>query len=135
MEVGKKLREARIAVDMTQEKVAEEIQVSRQTISNWENENSYPDIVSVIKLSDVYNISLDNLLKGDGELIQHLYESTNIVKSNQNLIIAFIINALLMVVLVICSSFLAGYTFFLVSFMLLIVISTTVIFCQIIRRF
>mgnify|MGYP002226590752 FL=1 len=48
------------------------IQVSRQTISNWENEKSFPDIVNVIKLSDLYNISLDQLLKGDEAMIEHL---------------------------------------------------------------
>ena len=55
MEIGKKLKDARIKSGMTQEAVAEEIQVSRQTISNWENEKSYPDIVSVIHLSDLYS--------------------------------------------------------------------------------
>ena len=53
MEIGQKLKSARTNSKMTQEKVAEEIQVSRQTISNWENNKSYPDIVSVIKLSDL----------------------------------------------------------------------------------
>lgn len=63
MEIGAKLKEARTKEGLTQEEVAEAIQVSRQTISNWENEKSYPDIVSVIKLSDLYNISLDKLLQ------------------------------------------------------------------------
>lgn len=52
MEIGVKLKEACINKGCTQESVAEIIQVSRQTISNWENEKSYPDIVNVIKLSD-----------------------------------------------------------------------------------
>lgn len=63
MEIGAKLKEARTKEGLTQEEVAEAIQVSHQTISNWENEKSYPDIVSVIKLSDLYNISLDKLLQ------------------------------------------------------------------------
>lgn len=45
--------------------VAEELNVSRQTISNLENEKSYPDIFSVIELSSLYSISLDDLLKGE----------------------------------------------------------------------
>lgn len=56
MEIGSKLKNARINSGLTQEQVAEKIQVSRQTISNWENEKSYPDIISVINLSDLYNI-------------------------------------------------------------------------------
>ena len=42
MEIGKKLKDARMHLGLTQEKVAEELNVTRQTISNWENEKSYP---------------------------------------------------------------------------------------------
>lgn len=69
MEIGKKLKSARVQSGMTQENVAERINVSRQTISNWENEKSYPDIISVIELSNLYSISLDVLLKGELSLI------------------------------------------------------------------
>ena len=79
MEIGKKLKNARVQSGMTQENVAEKINVSRQTISNWENEKSYPDIISVIELSNLYSISLDVLLKGDEKMIEHLEESTNVV--------------------------------------------------------
>ena len=48
MEIGKKLKDARMRSGFTQESVAEKVNVSRQTISNWENEKSYPDIISVI---------------------------------------------------------------------------------------
>lgn len=80
MEIGKQLKEARIASGMTQEEVAEKINMTRQTISNWENEKTYPDIISIIKLSDIYSISLDDLLKGDKKMIKHLEESTNVIK-------------------------------------------------------
>lgn len=50
---------------MTQEQVAGLLEVSRQTISNRENAKSYPDIVSVIKMSECYDVSLDYLLKGE----------------------------------------------------------------------
>ena len=72
MEIGKKLKNARIEAGLTQEKAAEKIDVSRQTISNWENEKSYPDIISVIALSDLYSVSLDELLKGDQKMAEHL---------------------------------------------------------------
>ena len=84
MEIGKKLKNARIEAGLTQEKAAEKIDVSRQTISNWENEKSYPDIISVIALSDLYSVSLDELLKGDQKMAEHLEESTNVVKSNND---------------------------------------------------
>ena len=87
MKIGEKLRDARNQKGLTQEEVADEIHVSRQTISNWENNRSYPDIISVILLSDLYQMSLDVLLKGDKDMIEHLNESTNIVNSNKKLII------------------------------------------------
>lgn len=59
MEIGKKLKDARTNSGLTQESIAEAIGVSRQTISNWENEKSFPDIMSVIKLSDLYSSSFE----------------------------------------------------------------------------
>lgn len=105
MEIGVKLKEARIRAGMTQERVAEEIQVTRQTISNWENEKSFPDIVSVIKLSNLYDISLDQLLKGDKEMMEHLDRSTNIVKSNQKLLMAIAFNVGLLIVFMLFNGF------------------------------
>ena len=62
MDIGSKIKNARIDAQLTQEQVAEALGVSRQTMSNWENGKTYPDIVSVIKMSDLYAISLDHLL-------------------------------------------------------------------------
>ena len=56
-DIGSKIKAARLKKKMTQEQVAELLGVSRQTISNWENEKSYPDIISVIKMSDYYEAS------------------------------------------------------------------------------
>lgn len=83
MDIGMKLKNARMNAGLTQESIAEKIGVSRQTISNWENNKSYPDIISVIHLSDLYSISLDELLKEDKKMMKHLEESTNEVKSRQ----------------------------------------------------
>ncbi|MGM0240430.1 MULTISPECIES: helix-turn-helix domain-containing protein [Enterococcus] len=62
MEIGTRLKQARVEAKFTQEKLAEKIQVTRQTISSWENQRSYPDISSIVQLSEIYNISLDILL-------------------------------------------------------------------------
>ena len=51
IDIGKRLKDARLKMNFTQEQVAERLSVSRQTISNWENEKTYPDIVRVIELS------------------------------------------------------------------------------------
>ena len=89
MEIGSKLKNARNENGITQEQAAELLGVSRQTISNWENNKSYPDIISVIKMSDIYSVSLDHLLKEDKSMNQtyqeFLEESTNTVKAKKNL--------------------------------------------------
>lgn len=89
MEIGSRLKNARNENGMTQEQAAELLGVSRQTISNWENNKSYPDIISVIKMSDFYSVSLDRLLKEDNTMKQtyqeFLEESTNTVKAKRNL--------------------------------------------------
>ena len=114
MEIGKKLKNARIEAGLTQEKAAEKIDVSRQTISNWENEKSYPDIISVIALSDLYSVSLDELLKGDQKMAEHLEESTNVVKSNKKLTGAILLNIILMILLIALNMLLPEGTYYLV---------------------
>jgi len=88
MEIGSKLKNARTEKGLTQEQTADALGVSRQTISNWENNKSYPDIISVIKMSDIYSISLDHLLKEEKSMnqtyMEYLEESTNTVKAKKN---------------------------------------------------
>lgn len=67
METGKQIRKYRSELGLSQEALAEKIYVSRQTISNWENDKNYPDINSLLRLSGVFHISLDTLIKGDAE--------------------------------------------------------------------
>lgn len=55
---------------ISQEELAEKVYVSRQTISNWETGKNYPDIHSALMLSSVFNISLDQLIKGDVEIMK-----------------------------------------------------------------
>lgn len=89
MEIGTKLKNARSAAKLTQEQAAEALGVSRQTVSSWENEKTYPDIVSVIRMSDLYSVSLDHLLKEEPEVkqsyTQFLSDSTDAVKSRDRL--------------------------------------------------
>ena len=101
MNIGEKLKLARADADLTQEALAEKISVSRQTISNWENGKSYPDIASLILLSDTYNVTLDSLLRGDEEIIKHLKESTDIVKSNKLVYQSLIAIGISMIVLIV----------------------------------
>lgn len=135
MEIGKKLKNARIQSGMTQENVAEKINVSRQTISNWENEKSYPDIISVIELSNLYSISLDVLLKGDEKMMEHLEESTNVIKSNQKLILAIISNIVIVALLISLNMFIPDNHYFGVGVFCLMLISSSALLYQIIKKF
>ena len=134
MEIGKKLKNARIEAGLTQEKAAEKIDVSRQTISNWENEKSYPDIISVIALSDLYSVSLDELLKGDQKMAEHLEESTNVVKSNKKLTGAILLNIILMILLIALNMLLPEGTYYLVIVFCVVILSSSALLYQIIKR-
>ena len=134
MEIGKKLKNARIEAGLTQEKAAEKIDVSRQTISNWENEKSYPDIISVIALSDLYSVSLDELLKGDQKMAEHLEESTNVVKSIKKLTGAILLNIILMILLIALNMLLPEGTYYLVIVFCVVIMSSSVLLYQIIKR-
>lgn len=134
MEIRKKLKNARIEAGLTQEKAAEKINVSRQTISNWENEKSYPDIISVIALSDLYSVSLDELLKGDQKMAEHLEESTNVVKSNKKLTGAILLNIILMILLIALNMLLPEGTYYLVIVFCVVIMSSSALLYQIIKR-
>lgn len=134
MEIGKKLKDARMRSGFTQESVAEKVNVSRQTISNWENEKSYPDIISVIELSNLYSISLDELLKGDEKMMEHLEESTNVVKSTRKLIGAILLNIITVILLVTLSMFLPDRSYYLLVVFCLAIASSSVLLYQMIKR-
>ena len=65
MEIGKRIKELRNKKGWNQEVFAEKTYVSRQTISSWENDKSYPDIKSLLLMSELFEVSLDDLIKGD----------------------------------------------------------------------
>ena len=95
---------------------------------------SYPDIISVIELSSLYSISLDDLLKGDERMMEHLEESTNVVKSNQKLIGAIILNIITVILLITLSMFLPDKIYYLIMVFCLAIVSSAVLLYQIIRR-
>lgn len=67
MNLSKQIKQYREQLGFSQEALAEKIYVSRQTISNWENERSYPDVHNLLLLSVLFDVSLDELVKGDVE--------------------------------------------------------------------
>lgn len=70
MSIGKQILELRQERNMTQEELGAIFHVTRQTISNWENEKSYPDLQILVDMSNIFEISLDKLLKEDTNMIK-----------------------------------------------------------------
>ncbi len=77
-----RIPELRKARKISQEELAFKIFVSRQTISNWETNKSCPDVKSLIALSNIFNVSLDNFIKEDIEEMREIVEKTTIKKFN-----------------------------------------------------
>lgn len=65
MELGNRIKEEREKLNMSQDELAQRMNISRQAISKWETGISYPDIEKILKLSEIFNLSLDELVKGD----------------------------------------------------------------------
>ena len=108
MEIEKKLKDARVQAGLTQEQVAEKVMVSRQTISNWENGKTLPDIVSIINLSDLYQISIDDLLKGDKKMTEKIEKDVKVAKGNKRLIVTMALILLVVGIVYSVSTFVGG---------------------------
>lgn len=134
MNIGKRLKDARIESGYTQEQVAEQLDVSRQTISSWETGRTFPDIVSVVSLSDIYDVSLDVLIKGDEKMLEHLEESTNIVKSNKKLLFAIIANVLTAIAMIGLSVIVPSNEYVLAGVFCVMVIAASFLMNQIVKR-
>lgn len=80
MNLSKQIKQYRDRDGLSQEKLAEKIYVSRQTISNWETGRSYPDIHNLLLLSVLFNVSLDDLVKGDVETMKESIKNNEITK-------------------------------------------------------
>ena len=65
MNLGTQIKNHRSALKLSQEELAEKIFVTRQSVSNWENNKTYPDIKSLLMLSELFEVSIDELIKGD----------------------------------------------------------------------
>lgn len=80
MELGKQIKKYRQENELSQEELANRIYVSRQTISNWENDKNYPDVNSLLLLSEVFQISLDELIKGDIDRMKEIINKEEVSK-------------------------------------------------------
>lgn len=84
MELGSRIKQYRAARGWNQDDLAEKAYVTRQTISNWENDKSYPDLQSLLLLGNLFGVSLDQLVKGDIEIMQKTINRQDIRAVNRN---------------------------------------------------
>ena len=108
MNIGEKIRNAREEKNLTQTQAAESLMVSRQTISSWENGKSLPDILSVIRMSNLYKLSLDELLKGDKAMMEKFEKDAEIQKVERKLIKYAFIGIFIWVAILILHLFFEG---------------------------
>lgn len=74
MELARQLKAKREEHGLSQDEVAKAIFVSRQTVSNWETDKTYPDVQSLLLLSQLFGVSIDELIKGDAAAMQQAIE-------------------------------------------------------------
>ena len=84
MKLGIQIRKLRDELNLSQDDLAEKVFVSRQSISNWENDKTYPDIKSLLLLSEVFSVSLDNLVRGDIEEMKKEIDAQELIKFQKN---------------------------------------------------
>lgn len=82
MDIGTRIKKCREQHSISQDELALKVFVSRQTISNWETNKSYPDIKSLTMLSNIFNVSLDDFVKGDIEEMRKIIDSEKIKEFN-----------------------------------------------------
>lgn len=94
MNLSGKMKKLRAENYLTQEQLAEKLQVSRSTISSWETGRSYPDLEMVIEICDCFNVSLDFLLREDEKMVRKLNFG---IKQKKILIALVVLLAILLV--------------------------------------
>ena len=82
MNVGARIKKYREKLNISQDELALKVFVSRQTISNWETNKSYPDIKSLTMLSNIFHVTLDDFIKGDMEEMKKIVSKEKIEKFN-----------------------------------------------------
>lgn len=109
LELHSQIKKYRTEMNLSQEELAEKIYVTRQSISNWENNKNYPDIRSLLLLSSLFNVSLDQLIKGDIKIMKEEINRNELDKFNRDGVIFTILLILTAVSIVPLTIFLGYY--------------------------
>ena len=87
MDIGTQISNIRKEHKLTQDEFGRLFHVTRQTVSNWENRKSFPDLQILVEISNEFDISLDTLLKGDSKMIKEMDKErvTGMIKHEQSI--------------------------------------------------
>ncbi|MDU5335219.1 helix-turn-helix transcriptional regulator [Enterococcus sp.] len=91
MKIGHKLKDLRTAHGYTQEELAAILNVSRSTISSWEINRTYPDLSMLVSLSELYEITLDQLINEDDKLVDTMTNETKKNSAFKKIILALFV--------------------------------------------
>jgi transcriptional regulator with XRE-family HTH domain len=100
--IGEKIKKLRSKHKWTQKELAEKLNISRSAITNWENGRNYPDIQLIINISELFNISLDELLKGDKVVVEKITNDTKNRKKQTTQLRVFNFLGTVLVLLFLC---------------------------------
>ncbi|URZ87354.1 helix-turn-helix domain-containing protein [Floricoccus penangensis] len=99
MDIGNQIKEKRREKGWTQEELGRKLNVTRAAVSNWEASRNYPDIKTIVDISDILSISLDKLLKGDTEMVDKIVKDNKKIRKER--LIFFILTFVLFFILLI----------------------------------
>jgi len=91
MIVGKIIKEIRENAGLSQEQFAEKLAISRQAVSKWERGVALPDIENIMYISDLFNVSLDTIVKGDEKMTKKIISDSKNAKIMNKLFIGIMI--------------------------------------------
>lgn len=111
MQLGERIYLLRTAQNLSQGDLAERLDVSRQSISKWENNNAVPDLEKLLKLSEVFGITLDELVKGEAPAPEPVPQPVEANRNKTAGIILFGLAAFTVLLLTVMGSFAAGLLF------------------------
>lgn len=110
MNISEEVKNQRLKNNWTQEQLAEMLNVSRSTVSSWEVGRNYPDLGTIVAISDLFGISLDELLRGDKKMLGQITEDTQVRKGQSKKIRCLIIGLSILAISVIILGYKSIYS-------------------------
>lgn len=112
MDIGEKLKQCRSNTNFTQADIAEKLHLSRKTISGWETGRNYPDINSLIQLSEIYEVPLDDLVRDNRMIKQFNDQKKSRIREDKIIKASYFLNTIFIILEIINMMWPNQYHFF-----------------------